>query len=148
MAPNHLNATYAITWTIRRLFRAMAHNANERLAKLNVSAADRAVLEFLYPDEALPVPEIASRYQVSRQHVQATANGLLAQKLLKTKTNPHHKRSALYSLTAKGNRLFALIRKDDASALQKAFQGISRTDAAVTLKTLQTLLDNLDKGEN
>jgi DNA-binding MarR family transcriptional regulator len=136
---------YEITWLIRRLFRSMAQDANQRLVNLNVTAADRAVLEFLYPDKELAVPEIASRYQVSRQHVQTTANGLVAQKLVKTKINPQHKRSSLLTLTSKGRKLFASIRKDDEVALAKAFTGISASEVAITQKTLKKLQSNLTK---
>ena len=141
---NELNDDlYEITWLIRRLFRAMAQNTNDRLANLKINVADRAVLEFLYPDKALAVPEIASRYQVSRQHVQTTANELLAKKLIATKENPRHKRSSLLKLTSKGKNLFARIRKDDDEVLRNAFAGIPRGDAATTHKTLQTLFNNL-----
>ena len=68
---------YEVTWLIRRLFRAMAQLADDYLRAHGLAAADRAVLEFLYPDEALSVPEIATRYQVSRQHIQVTVNTLL-----------------------------------------------------------------------
>jgi DNA-binding MarR family transcriptional regulator len=146
MPSKQQNETYEITWLIRRLFRAMAQNANERLSSLNITAADRAVLEFLYPDKELAVPEIASRYQVSRQHVQTTANGLQQKKLLKTKPNPNHKRSSLLALTSKGKKLFAAIRQDDAAALAKAFTGISRHDVKITQNTLALMLERLNEG--
>jgi DNA-binding MarR family transcriptional regulator len=145
MAHKQNNDSYEITWLIRRLFRAMAQNTNHRLAKFDVTAADRAVLEFLYPDKALAVPEIASRYQVSRQHVQTTANELLVKKLIATKENPHHKRSSLLTLTSKGKSLFARIRKSDDEVLRMAFVGISRGDAETTRKTLQTFLTSFSK---
>ena len=143
MGSKQENEEYQITWLIRRLFRAMAHDANERLAVLGITAADRAVLEFLYPDKELAVPDIASGYQVSRQHVQTTANGLLAKGLIRSKSNPKHKRSVLFTLTGKGAKLFASVRDNDELALQKAFAGISRGDVAVTHKTLETVLQQI-----
>lgn len=135
--------SYEITWLIRRLFRAMTQNTNDRLVEFQITAADRAVLEFLYPDEALAVPEIANRYQVSRQHVQATANGLLTKKLLTTRPNPLHKRSSLLTLTSEGKKLYARIRKSDNHVLREVFSGISRNNAAITRSTLQTMLAEL-----
>jgi DNA-binding MarR family transcriptional regulator len=70
---------YQIIWLIRRLFRSLSQKSDEMLRELGITAADRAVLEFLYPDAALSVPEIAKRYDVSRQHVQVTVNPLLEQ---------------------------------------------------------------------
>jgi hypothetical protein len=86
---------YEVTWLIRRVFRAMAQLADSYLRAHGLSAADRAVLEFLYPDGALSVPEIAARYQVSRQHVQVTVNTLLDDGFLQSRPNPRHKRSPL-----------------------------------------------------
>ena len=73
---------YKVTWLIRRLFRAMADHADAYLHDAGLTAADRAVLEFLYPDAHLTVPAIARRYQVSRQHVQVTVNRLVQRGLL------------------------------------------------------------------
>jgi DNA-binding MarR family transcriptional regulator len=134
---------YQIVWLVRRLFRALGQKSNEGLQKFGISAADRAVLEFLYPDEELSVPDIAARYQVSRQHVQVTVNTLLDGKLLTTKDNPRHKRSPLISLTAKGRNLFSRIKEQDYKTVEKLFSAISAKERHTTQKTLETLLAQL-----
>ncbi len=131
-----------ITWLVRRLFRAMAQFADAGLQDLGVSAADRAVMEFLYPDIELPVPEIAARYQVSRQHVQATVNRLLEAGYAVTAPNPRHKRSPLVRLTPSGKTLFRKIRSREARQLQAAFAGIKAADRSVTRATLAALLEH------
>ena len=138
---------YQITWLIRRLFRSMGRRAEEALRDLGISAADRAVLEFLYPDVELSVPGIASRYSVSRQHVQVTVNTLLGAGLVTTKRNPRHKRSALIKLTARGRRLFARIRAVDAELIEWLFAGVSVRDRGQTRRTLETLYETLQEGE-
>ncbi len=135
--------SYQIIWLIRRLFRALGQKSNESLQKFGISAADRAVLEFLYPDEALSVPDIAARYQVSRQHVQVTVNALLDSKFLATKVNPRHKRSPLISLTAKGRNLFSRIKNQDLEIVDELFSAISAKERRTTQKTLNTLLAQL-----
>lgn len=134
---------YQIVWLVRRLFRALGQNANERLQQFGISAADRAVLEFLYPDEELSVPDIAARYQVSRQHVQVTVNSLIDGELLTSKDNPRHKRSSLIALTAKGQKLFARIKEQDCELVEKLFSAISAEERRVTQETLETLLAQL-----
>jgi DNA-binding MarR family transcriptional regulator len=124
----------------------MAEDSADRLVGFGISAADRAVLEFLYPDHELTVPAIASRYQVSRQHVQITVNRLLDKNLLKTKNNPQHKRSQFLSLTAKGKKLFAKVRDDDESAVAAAFASIGKRDVEITRKTLQIIFERLNEG--
>jgi len=137
------NSDYQIVWLIRRLFRALAQRSSDGLTDVGISAADRAVMEFLYPDQNLSVPEIASRYQVSRQHVQATVNRLLDAGLAVASENPRHKRSPLIGLTRRGNSLFAKIAKRDLDAIDALFERISKNDRQVTRETLETLLERL-----
>lgn len=134
---------YQIIWLVRRLFRALGQRSSERLQEFGLSAADRAVLEFLYPDESLSVPDIAARYQVSRQHVQVTVNALMDSKLLKSQENPRHKRSPLIVLTAKGRDLFADIKEQDLELVEALFSPVSAEERRVTQKTLATLLEQL-----
>ena len=134
---------YQITWLIRRLFRAMAERADRYLHDAGLSVADRAVLEFLFPDRQLTVPDIARRYQVTRQHVQATANRLLDRDLVQTVDNPRHKRSPLLRLSDRGDQLFRRIRRREQQVLDELFADIEIADIAITRRTLQRLLDQL-----
>lgn len=139
---------HEITWLIRRLFRALGHTADEYLGEYGITAADRAVLEFLYPDRRLSVPEIASRYQVSRQHVQVTVNGLIDKRLLETRSNPRHKRSPLIVLTKAGRQLFADIRDKEAEVVEALFDGIPARDIECTKQTLEAMyFQNLMQGD-
>jgi DNA-binding MarR family transcriptional regulator len=135
--------TYQVTWLIRRLFRAMGQKANDYLASLGISAAERAVMEFLYPHEELSVPEIAKRYKVTRQHIQVTVNSLLDKELVTVKSNPRHKRSPLLTLNGKGRDLFAKVMKKDKQAIDSLFSGVSENSCRQTRRTLEKLLKNL-----
>ncbi len=134
---------YEVTWLIRRLFRAMASKADGYLADAGLSAADRAVMEFLYPDCALSVPDIARRYDVSRQHVQQTVNGLIRRGLARSADNPRHKRSRLIRLSSLGRDCFAEIRNNESSLVEELFTDIPDTDLNVTYQTLRLLHDKL-----
>jgi DNA-binding MarR family transcriptional regulator len=136
---------YKVTWLIRRLFRAMADAANDYLRDAGLTAADRAILEFLHPDAELTVPEIARRYQVSRQHVQVTINGLLDKGLVRSTANPQHKRSALMQLTDAGRETFASIRATETRVIDELFSNVEIADVATTKRTLETLLGRLNQ---
>jgi DNA-binding MarR family transcriptional regulator len=142
------NSEYQIIWLTRRLFRALARKSDENLQDLGISAAERAVMEFLHPDEVLPVPEIAERYQVSRQHVQVTVNKLLEAGVLETRANPLHKRSLLIALTNAGRELFGEIKGREAKAVKQLFLNIPETDRHITQATLETLLAELNSHEH
>lgn len=135
--------SYQITWLIRRLFRAMGQKANDYLASLGITAAERAVMEFLYPNEELSVPEIAKRYKVTRQHIQVTVNSLLEKELVIVKSNPRHKRSPLLRLNDKGRDLFAQVMKKDKQAIDLVFADVSESSRRQTRRTLEKLLKNL-----
>jgi DNA-binding MarR family transcriptional regulator len=139
---------YEVTWLVRRLFRAMAGRADEYLAELGITAADRAVLEFLSAGEPLTVPEIAARYHVSRQHVQVTVNRLAEKALIVTRPNPRHKRSPLIAISAAGRRLFSRVRRREAAIVEQLFRDIPKQDLRVTRRTLQSLHTQLDNGDN
>lgn len=139
------NDNYQVVWLVRRLFRAMARKAGENLEQYGLTAADRAVMEFLFPEEELSVPEIASRYQVSRQHVQVTVNRLAGMGLLTSKANPRHKRSKLMALTARGRRTFSTILEGDRETVERLFSGIPAVERAATRRTLETLLSKLSE---
>jgi len=133
--------TYEVTWLIRRLFRAMGARADQYLADAELSAADRAVLEFLYPHASMSVPEIARRYDVSRQHIQTTVNALLAKGLLRSIDNPRHKRSRLVRLSSLGRECFEEIRRNEGEEIAELFADISDQSLATTRETLTSLLN-------
>ena len=143
MSAKRAERAYEITWLIRRLFRAMAAEAERYLADSDLSAADRAVMEFLYPQEELSVPDIARRYDVSRQHVQVTVNSLVQRGLLRSIENPKHKRSRLIRLSSLGRDCFAEIRRSESALVERLFDGIPDAAMATTHLTLESLYKKL-----
>jgi DNA-binding MarR family transcriptional regulator len=141
------NAGYEVIWLVRRLFRSMAALADRYLSDDDLSAADRAIMEFLFPEERLSVPSIANKYQVSRQHVQVTVNRLRRAGLLRTETNPHHKRSRLIRLSELGRATFAEIRKNESAIVRKLFADLETQDIQTTRQVLQSLLTQCETGE-
>ena len=143
MPQHQTEKAYEVTWLVRRLFRAMAAQADDYLADANLSVADRAIMEFLYPREELSVPDIARRYDVYRQHVQVTVNGLVARGLLRSVANPRHKRSRLIRLSALGRDSFEEIRRNESAVVQHLFDSISDDALNTTQATLKALLKKI-----
>jgi len=147
MSESTKDAAYEVVWLVRRLFRAMAATADQYLKDDELTAADRAVMEFLYPDKMLSVPAIAGRYQVSRQHIQVTVNGLLGRGLLRTEPNPQHKRSPLIRLSELGREAFAEIRRGESAIVNKMFADLRSDDIETTRRLLKSLLARCESGE-
>jgi len=134
---------YETTWLVRRLFRALAQHADDYLQEYGLSAADRAVMEFLHPDKELTVPAIAEQYDVSRQHVQVTVNRLLEKGVIGTVPNPRHKRSSLVLLTEAGREVFSGIRRQESSIVSDLFSAVSDSELETTHHTLGKLFRHL-----
>ncbi len=141
------DARYEVVWLLRRLFRALADMADHYLKDDDMTAADRAVMEFLYPEEQLSVPAIAGKYRVSRQHVQVTVNQLISKGLLRALPNPQHKRSPLMRLSELGRETFAEIRRNESAIIEKMFVDLRSEDVDVTRQLLRSLLVRCESGE-
>ncbi len=141
------DARYEVVWLLRRLFRALADMADHYLKDDDMTAADRAVMEFLYPEEQLSVPAIAGKYRVSRQHVQVTVNQLISKGLLRALPNPQHKRSPLMRLSELGRETFAEIRRSESAIIEKMFVDLRSEDVDVTRQLLRSLLVRCESGE-
>ena len=136
---------YQVTWLIRRSFRLMGVRVDQYLEDLDISACDRSVMDYLYPNHKLSVPQIAGLYDVSRQFIQSTVNTLQERGIVEFLDNPRHKRSPLISLTDEGSRLYENIRTRDEAAFTEIFSGISEADNETTHRTLKILVKNLSK---
>jgi DNA-binding MarR family transcriptional regulator len=143
----NVDVGYEVVWLVRRLFRAMADTADQYLKDDELTAADRAVMEFLYPEQQLSVPGIAGKYRVSRQHVQVTVNQLISRGLIRALANPQHKRSPLMRLSELGRETFAEIRRNESVIIEKMFADLRGEDVDVTRQLLRSLLVRFESGE-
>ncbi len=134
---------YQVTWLIRRAFRLMGTRVDQYLKDLDISACDRSVMDYLYPDQKLSVPQIAELYDVSRQHIQSIVNSLLEREIVELHDNPKHKRSPLISFSKSGLELYREIRQRDDKAFTSLFSEIKKSDSKITRKTLKKLIDKL-----
>ena len=147
MTDTYTDTGYEVVWLVRRLFRALSDKADSYLKEDDLTAADRAVMEFLYPDEMLSVPALAGKYHVSRQHVQVTVNRLRSIGLIRAEPNPEHKRSQLFRLSELGRLTFAEIRINESSIVQKLFTDLDQQDIDATRRLLKSLLARCESGE-
>jgi DNA-binding MarR family transcriptional regulator len=136
-----------LIWQTRRLFQRLASESNDLLAAYDMTASQRAVLEFLSHNEPETLANIARAHDVSRQHVQQIVNELLDKQLVRTIENPAHKRSFLVQRTDKGGQLFANIKSMENALFTKIarkFTGKDLQTCIDTLKSFNTLLQSQD----
>jgi DNA-binding MarR family transcriptional regulator len=138
--------TYKLVLAVRAVFHRLALTADTANRDLGVNASQRGVLETL-SQGARSVPSIARAKEVSRQHIQVIANGLIELGLVEAVENPAHRRSPLLSITAAGRRRFEKVRAREGrvlTALSRRLHARSLAHATKTLWELHGALRSLD----
>jgi len=135
--------SYRIGWLVQRLYRAVEREASEQRGGFGVSAAERTVMGLIQPEETLSVPRIATRYGVSRQHVQATVNSLVDKGLVRAVDNPVHKRSPLIRLTERGREVLDAVQQREGAALDHLFAGVPAEERMQAREILDRLVRRL-----
>ena len=137
---------YEVVRCTRRLFQQLRAVSDELHEDIGVTASQRAVLEFLDQYNSQTVPQIARDRSVSRQHIQAIVNQLLARGLVDTVDNPIHKRSSFIQLTGSGKGLFKSIKEREIKLLEIMEKQYTATDLRTTTQTLGAIDQYLKSG--
>jgi DNA-binding MarR family transcriptional regulator len=135
--------SYRIGRLVQRLYRAVERETSEQRGGFGVSAAERTVLGLIQPEESLSVPQIATRYGVSRQHVQATVNSLVDKGLARAVDNPVHKRSPLIRLTERGREVLDAVQQRESAAMDHLFAGVPAEERMQAREMLDMLVRRL-----
>jgi DNA-binding MarR family transcriptional regulator len=110
---------YELILDIRATFRALREASDAMNEARGVTASRRAVMEFLADHGPATVPMIAEAKSVTRQHIQTSADDLVAQGLAVWSDNPAHRRSRLLALSQQGTQVFDAIRREEAAYLDQ-----------------------------
>ncbi|HEY9430956.1 MAG TPA: helix-turn-helix domain-containing protein [Blastocatellia bacterium] len=103
------------------------------------TGALRSILRSLYKLGEQTVPQMARARAVSRQHVQALVNQLVAEGLVELTPNPAHKRSPLARLTTLGKKTVDAMNRNEAGLLSKADLQVTDKDLRQAAETLRTV---------
>ena len=141
----------ALLWETRRLFRAAAQAADEVLAPLGISAADRALLEFLAREgEPISLSALARKRSVSRQHIHQTLARLPRRDWIRRESDPADARSIRLSLSPAGRAFWKRIRTAERALLTRIEADLD-PDAlratGTTLHAVRVLLERIGRGE-
>jgi len=94
---------------IRRCFHQLGAAATDIHRELDLTGAQRAVMESLARDGDQTVPRLARARPVSRQHIQGIVDTLAEAGLVTAVSNPRHKRSPLIHVTARGRKVMTAV---------------------------------------
>ena len=138
-----LSKAKAITRTIRQCCSHLDELNDAVHQSTGITSGMRSVLEALYERGALTVPQIARSRGVTRQHIQALSDRLIASELIDSHGNPKDRRSPLLKLTEKGTAVFETVRERETQFLSAMSRALSAHDVDVALSTLGALESHL-----
>ncbi|GMV12546.1 MAG: hypothetical protein AMXMBFR56_07700 [Polyangiaceae bacterium] len=108
------------------------------------STARRGILRGLLRYGAQTVPELARTRSIRRQSVQEVVDSLRADGLVRLVDNPEHARSRRVAITARGSQMVERMDRIDERVLRTIEPGLSRSDLAVTARTLRVIRERFE----
>ena len=110
LKPDGIAALTALALAVFRLNGALLQWGDALVEPLGLTSARWQMLGAIaLADRPLTAPEVGAAMGVTRQGAQKQLNALLELGLVQTLANPAHRRSLLYTLTARGRRLRKLL---------------------------------------
>lgn len=134
--PAKPNSVEELTREIRACFARLRAVGDALHADFGLTAAQRAVVEFLFENGDHTVPQIARAKRVTRQHIQTLVDSLVVEAMVVLRDNPRHKRSPLVRLTDSGQRAFEAARRREAALLEDIAARLTQGSMETTLATL------------
>ena len=126
-------------WQVRRLFRELQQEADRALAPLGVTAAERALLEFLAMEDApVGLSEIARRRAVSRQHIHQSL-ARLDPRWVERSNDPEDARTVVLALSREGRAVWQKIRRVDATLLRRLGKRLDAEEIRAATATLRAV---------
>ncbi|MCC3859932.1 MarR family winged helix-turn-helix transcriptional regulator [Pseudemcibacter aquimaris] len=133
---------------IRHCFNVLKFTADELHSDIGVNASARAVMETLYPDNAITVPDIARSKSVSRQHIQVIVNNLSQHGLVNSDNNPKDKRTFLISLSKLGRCKFEVVLRREKDFMKEISTKFTEREIATASSVINKLTSLLEGVEN
>jgi DNA-binding MarR family transcriptional regulator len=147
MKSEQIGAFYPLSKSVRSLFHKLGAAADALHEGSGISTGMRAVLENVVERGPMTVPEMARIRPVSRQHIQALVNDLLALGLVDYQDNPAHRRSKLVRATKKGHEGFSALKRREFSALKRLASEISPDALQQADRVLTELISAFDSAQ-
>jgi DNA-binding MarR family transcriptional regulator len=139
-------AVEGLLWETRRLFRVLATAADEALQPLNITASDRALIEFLAREpHPISLAELARKRSVSRQHIHQSITRLPNPRWIDKQPDPDDARSVLLHLTPEGQSLWKEIKSIDRAILRRISKHIRTYAAHAAAATLREVREALEE---
>jgi DNA-binding MarR family transcriptional regulator len=130
----------SLCWELRRSFRELSQATELELAPLEITASDRAILEFLAGETApVSLSDLARKTSVSRQHIHQSIRRLPNPGWVEAVASPDDHRIVLLRLTREGRAFWKKVRAID----QRFFARFARRFRSEELRSAVGALQKL-----
>src|SRR6184192_261131 len=119
--------------------RTLARLATRSIESADVGLSDFAVLEMLLHKGPQPVNEIGRRVELTSGAITTAVDRLESRGLVTREADPSDRRARIVRLTAAGEEQAARIFADHKAAMDRAANGLSKTDRATLIELLKKL---------
>jgi len=137
-------AVETLTREIRACFHRLKALVDAQHRELDMTAAQRGVLESLREGGEQTVPQIARSKRVTRQHIQVLVNKLVESGLVETRANDRDRRSPRVALTDAGRAMFDRMRERERGVVAGLALALAACDLDATRTTLEAMHAYLD----
>lgn len=128
-----------------RLNGQLISTADKLVSKFGLTGARWQVMGALMQSGGLEtVPRLAKNMGLTRQSVQRVINEMVGEEMMCFQDNPHHRRSKLITMSAKGEKVFAAALEIQLPWVKALSRGISKkrlVDAKLVLEALRKRLE-------
>jgi DNA-binding MarR family transcriptional regulator len=135
-----VDAVESLIWETRRLFRVLAEAADEALKPLDITASERALIEFLARESGpISMADLARKRSVSRQHIHQSLDRLRNPGWIERQQDPDDARSAVLHLTDEGRAVWKQIRASDRRILRRIARHVDAIKAQAAANALREI---------
>ena len=138
---------YNLIRLVRPLYKALEGAVVRELQGTGLTVTERAVLEQVHNNGAMPVPRIGDALIIPRQFVQKTADGLIDKGLVERRRNKAHRRSALIALTTLGAELITDVLAKEAGVTGRVAACLAPSDVATAKAVIETMIEGYGQEE-
>jgi DNA-binding MarR family transcriptional regulator len=124
---------------IRGCFQLLRAVSDEMCRDFALTAATRAVLEYVVVQGPATVSQIARIKLMSRQSIQELANHLETEGLVELQVNPSHRRAPLIAVSERGRAQFSELRSYERRLLKRLVAHFDTSQLRAAKFTLSTL---------
>ena len=130
---------------LARAYNAVSAQAEEDVARHDLTMAEFAVIEVLFHKGPMLLGEVQRRILVSSGGITYLVDRLQRRGLVERRAHPDDRRARIAALTAEGEALVRRIFPEHATRIKQAMRGLGKTEKREAMRLLRALAAGADE---